>query len=404
MAIYIIRPKQLQASAAVSFTTIRMDAESRIKQIQDVLEHRKGNLVERELQRWVNKEKVSRINPLNEGEPFSSVTGTTLLEMDREMAKRCKDEIEGLIIVPDQPIELIRPAQTATIEGNPTNDDLWHLAAVGLDSARKEGFMGTGKGVTVAVLDTGIDSTHPQLNNRVADAVTFNVDKWATNTQNPSKDTHGHGTHVAGLICGNKVGIAPEANVINGLMLPNGSGKLSDFILAMEWSAAQKEVSIINMSAGIRGFVEGMEDVVEDLLAVGVLPVIATGNEGIGRTRSPGNYNPVLSVGASDKNGNIPSFSSSGTHIVNSSIYNVPDLVAPGKDITSCVPGGIFETKDGTSMATPIVSGVAALIKEKNPKITVLDLQDLLLDTCKDLQADPVRQGAGLIQVAHTKW
>jgi subtilisin family serine protease len=188
-------------------------------------------------------------------------------------------------------------------------------------------------------------------------------------------------------------------------MIPHGKGSLANFILAMEWAALQGDVSIINMSAGKRGFVEGMEQAVEDLLSVGILPVIAIGNEGEGASRSPGNYDPVLSVGASDKQGKIWDGSSSGTYKVKGSDYNVPDLVAPGKAVTSCnIFGGGLIAKKGTSMATPIVSGVAALIFEKNPDITVLDLQNLLLDTCKDLQAVPVRQGAGLVQVDPTKW
>ena len=399
MARYIIRPKQLQASAAVSLAAVRMDAKSRAKQIKAVLDYRLSNIVDQELRRWIGQEKSTGVQHVSRGEQHTSVTGTTILDMDESKAERLKNEVEGLMIVPDQPIELIRPARTAAISGSPSSDDLWHLSSVGLSAARELGFSGAGAGVTVAVLDTGIDSTHTELSGRVVGAVTFDVDNWAVNPQNPSIDTAQHGTHVAGLICGKKVGIAPKAQVWNGVMIPKGFGNLSDFVLAMEWAASQGEISVVNMSAGIRGFVEGMEDVIEDLLAVGVLPIIATGNEGRGRTRSPGNYNPVLSVGASDINGGIASFSSSGTHIVNNNMYNVPDLVAPGKDITSCVPGGGFETWDGTSMATPVVSGIAALIIEQNPDILALELMDTLLDTCKDLGKPSSRQGEGLVQV-----
>ncbi len=399
MTRYIVRPKRLKASAAVSFASIKVDAKSRQQQLQSIHEYRKNDPVERELQRWIDEEKGRSVHCLSEIEKYTSVTGTTLLDMDAGMVQRLEKEVEGLKILIDQPIDLIRPEKTATLAGNPTKKDLWHLDAIGLTKARKAGFKGTGKGITVAVLDTGIDPNHPELHNRVAGAVTFDVDSWTANPLIPSIDTKEHGTHVAGLICGKKVGVAPEAQVLNGVMIPNGFGNLSDFILALEWSAAQNEVSIVNMSAGIRGFIEGMEDVIEDLLAVGVLPIIATGNEGRGRTRSPGNYNPVLSVGASDRDGGIASFSSSGTHMVNNSVFTVPDLVAPGKDITSCVPGGGYETWDGTSMATPIVSGVAALIIEKYPEIHVLDLMELILETCKDLGHPSDRQGRGLVQV-----
>ena len=182
-------------------------------------------------------------------------------------------------------------------------------------------------------------------------------------------------------------------------MIPGGFGNLSDFVLALEWAATQPEVQIVNMSAGIRGYLPEMREPVADLLAVGVLPVIATGNEGRNRTRSPGNYNEVLSIGASNRQSRIASFSSGGTLIADNHQYWVPDLVAPGESVYSSVMGGGYESWNGTSMATPIASGVAALILEKYPAMTVFDLRETLLTTCRDLGFSGDRQGAGLVQV-----
>lgn len=196
------------------------------------------------------------------------------------------------------------------------------------------------------------------------------------------------------------MGVAPGVKVLSGVMLPGGVGNLSDFILALEWASGRPEVQIVNMSAGIPGYIDGMHTVIADLLAVGVLPVIAAGNEGRDNTRSPGNYTEVVSVGAVDSRHKVWASRGSGQITAGNHQYRVPDLVAPGAGVYSSVAGGGYEAWDGTSMATPIVSAVAALILQSKPDITVGELQDELLTTCKAIDGDPDRQGKGLIQVA----
>ena len=187
--------------------------------------------------------------------------------------------------------------------------------------------------------------------------------------------------------------------LINGVLIPGGYGMLSNFVLAIEWVASQPEIQVVNISAGIPGYIADWEEVIDDLLAVGVLPVCAVGNEGRDRSRSPGNYRSVLSVGASDRNSRVASFSGGGTLEVNNHSYTVPDLVAPGKQVYSAVVQGGYEAWDGTSMATPIVTGVASLLLEKNPLIDVLELKDELISMCRDLSQQRDRQGAVLIQI-----
>jgi subtilisin family serine protease len=273
------------------------------------------------------------------------------------------------------------------------------LDAIGLTKARAAGFEGSGAGVIVAVLDTGIDATHPELEGSVDKAYTFDVPQWEATPMTPSQDTDGHGTHVAGLICGKKVGIAPRAKVLNGVMLPGGHGSIAEMVLALEWVGAQPEVQIVNVSAGIPGYMAEMREIVADLAAAGVLVVCATGNEGRNRTRSPGNYIEPISVGATNRKNQVAGFSSGGTLIADNHQYTVPDLVAPGDDVYSSVMGGGYEAWDGTSMATPIVSGMATLVLEKYPDITLADLAEELLSTCEDLGLPADRQGAGLVQV-----
>lgn len=142
-----------------------------------------------------------------------------------------------------------------------------------------------------------------------------------------------------------------------------------------------------------------MDDVIRGLLKVGVLPVCAVGNDGRDITCSPGNYRSVISVGASNAREKVAGFSGGGTLFVENHIYTVPDLVAPGEQVYSSVTKGGYEAWNGTSMAAPIVSGIAALWLERYPDITVTDLREELLGNCKNLGQPRDRQGNGLIQM-----
>ena len=398
MSLYIVRPRETLATRAVGLISKQFAPERRQEQIAEVLSLRNEDPIYSDLKRWM-ADSPKEVKPLTD-EASSSVTGTRIVSMSEEEAERLRREMPDVLVLRDQPMELIRPAKAAAVsKAKVTAKDLWHLKAIGLEAARKRGFKGTGKGIVVAVLDTGVDASHPELDGRVQAAYTFDVLNDKVEPMDPSRDTDGHGTHVAGLICGKKVGVAPEAKVINAVMIPKGRGNLSDFIIAIEWAARQENVQIVNMSAGIPGYLPEMLTAVANLLTVGVLPVFATGNEGRNKTRSPGNYAEPFSVGAANESGRVSSFSSGGVIVADNHRYEVPDLVAPGEAVYSCVIGGGYEAWDGTSMATPVVSGVAALMLEKFPKIRVPDLVEELLTTCKNLGQDGDRQGKGLIQV-----
>lgn len=393
MTRYIVRPRSVHAPVSLSSTTLTSDA--RFAQFKNIVELRTHDPAIQALTRWIDK----TLAPKMSKNQFNPVTGTMVLDMEQDDAERLKRDFDPPpLVIPDQYIDLIQPG-LATNGSGVDISNLWHLDAIGLSAARGSGFSGTGEGVTVAVLDTGIQAGHVEFSGKSIDMVTFDVNSWRHWKTQPSMDTTGHGTHVAGLLAGNNVGVAPGVSLVNAMMIPNGRGQLSDFVLSLEWAASQPEISIVNLSAGIRGFVDGMEEIVEGLLDVGVLPVVAVGNEGRNRTRSPGNYRSVLSVGACDENGAVPSFSSSGTLTVDNHNYQVPVLVAPGKAVISCVMGGGYEAWSGTSMATPIVSAIAALILESHPLISILDLIDSIFDKCSKLNVVAERQGAGRAQV-----
>lgn len=396
MARYIVRPQGPLVSTGHSLASVSLTAQARSAQLESVRGLRNENAALRELDRWLQDDTDTTVRRISTDAP---TMGTMVLDMDEDHAAQIS-AIADLLVIKDRPLELIRPRRTATTKRRLTSRDLWHLSAIGLTRARGAGFDGNGAGVTVAVLDTGIDSSHAEFQGKMIEMVTYDVDSWTSRSSQPSIDTEGHGTHVAGLVGGRRVGVAPSATIVNGTMIPGGEGSLSDFVLALEWAASRPDIAVVNMSAGIPGYIEGMEDAIADLLTLGVLPIIAIGNEGRNRTRSPGNYNSVLSVGACSKSGAVASFSGSGTYTVDHQIYRVPDLVAPGRSVTSSVQGGGYQQWDGTSMATPIVSGIAALILQKHPTISFLDLTDALQDTCEDLGVSIDRQGAGVVQVS----
>lgn len=398
MPIYIIRPKISLITQSLDLIDRKLTSESRQRQTQEVEAVYQENPDYQSLIQWAtevkNQEKLTILKNLE----HPSVTGTAIIKMSEETAAEAQKEFPDFFILKDQPIDLIKPHKVTASHKNEDElkpEDLWHLNAV-LSPLNRQF---TGKNITIAVLDTGIDSSHPALRGKITKAVEFDINQGQIKELNVSLDTDGHGTHVAGLICGDRIGIAPDARVINALMIPKGQGSLVNFILALDWAANNPEIAIVNVSAGLRGFFPDMQEVIGDMLAVGVLPVCASGNEGRDRTRSPGNYRSVVSVGAMNNQNKVASFSSSGNLTIDNHSYSIPHLVAPGEQVYSSVVQGGYEAWDGTSMATPIVSGVAALLLERYPDITVNDLREELFSRCQDLEQPKERQGLGLIQI-----
>ncbi len=397
MPIYIIRPKTNIVAQSLSLIDRKFTPESRKKQTQEVIDVYREDPHYQEMVEWAQEEGQKEDIKIIKDPQQPNITGTMIVEMSQEEAEQAILDLSDHYILENRPLDLIRPKKvTAThkSEGELTEEDLWHLEAIALNS--RPGI--TGKGVTIAVLDTGIDASHPALQAKVKGAYQLDFDKRQFIFLGTSSDSDGHGTHVAGLISGKKIGVAPNANLVSVEMIPNGRGDLSNFDIALTEVGQQPEVSIVNISAGKIGYHREMEDTIDGLLRVGILPVCAVGNEGENTSRSPGNYRSVVSVGASDRHHKVASFSGGGTLMVDNQIYTVPDLVAPGKGVYSSVIAGGYEAWNGTSMATPLVSGIAALILEQYPDIEVMDLKQELLSRCQDLGYPKERQGKGLIR------
>lgn len=214
-----------------------------------------------------------------------------------------------------------------------------------------------GEGVTVAVLDTGIDTDHPDL----ADAIV------ATNdfTGDGIEDANGHGTHCAGIIAARLngvgfIGVAPKAELLIGKVLNNrGQGAFEWIARGVDW-AVEEGADIISMSLGGSASTQRLYVSIHKALADGVFVICAAGNEGSVFRNSigyPGRYGGVITIAAHDHNGNPSGFSSRGGEL---------DVMAPGSNIWSTYRDGGYAELSGTSMATPFVAGLAALIVAKH--------------------------------------
>ncbi|MEU2775288.1 S8 family serine peptidase [Streptomyces sp. NPDC007162] len=280
---------------------------------------------------------------------------------------------------------------------------------IGAPTAWAAGY--NGKGVKIAVLDTGVDTTHPDLKDQVIASKNFT-------TAADASDHFGHGTHVASIAAGTGAkshgkytGVAPGAKILNGKVLDDtGSGDDSGILAGMEWAAAEG-ADVVNLSLG--GYdspeIDPLEAEVDKLSAEkNILFAIAAGNDGPQSIGSPGSAAAALTVGAVDGNDKLADFSSTGP-AADGSIK--PDVTAPGVDITAAAAKGSvidqevgenppgYLTISGTSMATPHVAGAAAILKQEHPDWGYQELKSALTGSAKGGKYTPFQQGTGRIAV-----
>jgi subtilisin family serine protease len=293
-------------------------------------------------------------------------------------ALRDDDRVAGIHAAPA--ISLIRPVavRAATLRRKVT----WGLDHLGVPELWDQGLMGAG--ILVGHLDTGVDARHPALKKAIAQFAEFDLIGNPVPDAKPH-DTDQHGTHTAGTIAGRRVtttafGVAPEAKLASAIVIEGGQ-VIARILAGMDWAVGH-QVRILSMSLGLRGYREDFLPLVRVLRARNVLPVFAVGNEGPGTSRSPGNYEQALSVGACDEHDVVADFSSSQQFLRRGDRL-VPDLVAPGVGIISSVPGGGYAAMDGTSMATPHIAGLAALLFQAVPTATADQVEAALFASCQ---------------------
>ena len=240
-----------------------------------------------------------------------------------------------------------------------------------------------GNGVKIAIIDTGIDKDHPDLQANIKGGVNF-VSKPSWRPADPEKwdDDNGHGTHCAGIVAAvdndiGVIGVAPEAYLYGVKVLDRtGSGYESDVIAGIQWSS-DNGMQVISMSLCSSSDSPPLEGACNAAAGAGIVVVAAAGNSGSGddTVNYPGKYGSVIAVSATDDTDAIASFSSRGAEV---------ELAAPGVSIYSTYKGGGYATMDGTSMACPHVAGTAALVIASG--ITGSDaVRARLGDTAKDL-------------------
>lgn len=248
-----------------------------------------------------------------------------------------------------------------------------------------------GDGIAAAVLDTGIDENHEDLT-VVGGTNTIDETHWGS-------DGSGHGTHVAGTIAAQDnelgvVGVAPDVDLYAVKVLDDsGSGTVSSVVAGIQW-AVDNNIPVLNMSLGSKTDSQTLHDACDAAYAAGHLLVAAAGNEGepdgTGDNVSyPARYDSVIAVAASDINDNRAWWSSTGPAV---------ELIAPGVDVLSTLPGNNYGWGSGTSMASPHAAGVSALAWAANPDLTNVQIRGILQQTAEDLGLPANHQGYGLVR------
>lgn len=303
-------------------------------------------------------------------------------------------------------VEMAQPVHAA-ISNDPYRSKQWALTMFGAETLWTKS---TGYGVVVAVVDTGVTGSHPDLTGRVLTGRDF----VAPGTS--AVDQNGHGTHVAGIIAataGNKIGIAGlayKARILPVRVLDaSGSGDTAGVSQGIVW-AAQNGAKVINLSLGSTGSSTAMRSAVAYAQSRNVVVVAAAGNNGCAfllgsPTTYPAAYSGVLGVGAISSNRVVASYSNCGSYV---------DVVAPGSGIIStmiytpntglgCTRGTYYCTLSGTSMATPYAAATAALeIARLGGRFSQASIVSRLQSTATDLgpTGRDSRYGSGLINPA----
>lgn len=280
------------------------------------------------------------------------------------------------------------------------------------EDAHRMGIKGTG--VTVAVMDTGIVD-HPDFSHRILDFVDFTVGRSGM------YDDNGHGTHVCGIIGGTGfasrgryMGIAPGVRyVVIRVLDKMGNGNTTQVIRAIEWlirNHKKYNIRILNISVGMLSSAreeerEKLLEAVERVWEEQIVVVTAAGNNGpeAGSVTIPGMSKTVITVGSSDDEAAIRGRIRMGTGYSGrgptENCIVKPEVVAPGTKVVSCSNRMSYETKSGTSMATPDVTGAIALLLERYPYLTPVQVKLRLYETAVDLGKPRNTQGWGMIDI-----
>lgn len=278
-------------------------------------------------------------------------------------------------------LSLIRPVEDNALAGPPDGIS-WSLTRLKIPELWAKGLTGTG--ILIGHIDTGADPDHPSLKDAI-DTFAYFDDAGRQVANAPAKDTHYHGSHTAGIIAGkpfngSTFGCAPGAKLAVAAVIEGGD-VTARVVAGLDWCVGQG-VRLINVSLGLREFQPQFSTILQLLRQRDILPIVAIGNEGAQTSRTPGNLPEALSVGAMDEMDQIW-INSSSQQMAEDPKRNVPILIGPGAGVWSSVPNQQLRSLSGTSMATPHITGLAALLLQHRPEMPVADLEKALLASCK---------------------
>lgn len=240
---------------------------------------------------------------------------------------------------------------------------------------------GSGAGIDIAVVDTGVLGTHPDFSGRICSGVAYLGSTGVAQVGQGAVDGHGHGTHVAGIAAAGRndgigvAGVAPSARLIPVRVLDGaGNGTSADVARGITW-AVDHGAEIVNLSLG-GGYSVAVDSAVQYADAHGVLVVAAAGNDGpSGPPNYPAALPDPLAVASYDEGGAVSAFSTRGAYV---------DIAAPGSGIVSAYKDGRWTYMSGTSMATPHVSGAAAVLLGSEPGLSPAQVRQRLESTAVD--------------------
>ncbi|WP_273837174.1 S8 family serine peptidase [Halococcus sp. PRR34] len=288
-----------------------------------------------------------------------------------------------------------------------------------------------GQGVKVAVLDTGVDISHPDINLYTENKSNETYPGgWAEFDGDGNRvpgsvphDSAEHGTHTSGTVSGGDasgeyIGVAPKVSLMHGLVIPGGGGSFTQVAAGMQW-AANNDADVVSMSLGAPGYFPAMIEPTQNIEAAGAVLVGSAGNSYEGSSGSPGNVYDAIAIGASNEGLGIAPFSSG--EVIDTAAdwgsdapaywpdsYVVPDVSAPGVDVKSSVPGGGYSELSGTSMAAPHTAGaVALMLSAADGDVSNGAIKNALYDTafkpancnpnCDPRGGNDTRYGTGIV-------
>lgn len=389
--------RQVSDDAEVTVEKAKETAETSQQQVRQALSTKQGYTVEKQF--WL--------------------ANAILVKADKDVTP-AKNELSALsgvrIVHPNFEFEGPEPVEKQELVPEKS-----HLYTYGLNHINApdvwDQFDTQGEGTSVAVLDTGVDADHPDIE-LAEDGWAF-FDGEGNEVDSEPFDPNGHGTHTSGTVAGGDasglhIGVAPETDLYHAKVLDNG-GTWAQIIAGVEWAVGEKAVDAINMSLGATGYFDTFIEPVQNATSAGTIVVSSSGNSGPGTSGTPANVYESFAIGATNGGRNVAGFSS-GERIKTSEAwvadwltedwplnYYVPDVSAPGVAVLSSYPGGDWTYLSGTSMASPHVAGSVALLLSAKPDLDVGGIKEYMETTAihgdgPDSLPGP-RYGEGIIDI-----